>query len=81
MLDNNKLDEKIIAVPFNDPTYSSYKSISDLPSHICNEIRHFFTVYKNLEGKETVVNEEEGPEEAKLIISKAIDSYIETFCK
>lgn len=81
MLDNNKLDEKIIAVPFNDPTYSSYKSISDLPSHICNEIRHFFTVYKNLEGKETVVNEEEGPEVAKLIISKAIDSYIETFCK
>ncbi len=81
MLDSGKLDEKIIAVPFNDPTYSSYKSIDDLPSHVCNEIRHFFTVYKNLEEKETVVNEEEGPEEAKAIITKCIDNYIEKFCK
>lgn len=81
MLDSGKLDEKIIAVPFNDPTYSSYKSITDLPSHVCNEIRHFFTVYKNLEEKDTVVNEEEGPEEAKQIINKCIDNYIEKFCK
>ncbi|MBE6732423.1 MAG: inorganic diphosphatase [Ruminococcaceae bacterium] len=81
MLDSGKLDEKIIAIPFNDPTYSSYKSISDLPSHVCNEIRHFFTVYKNLEEKETVVNEEQGPEEAKQIIENCINSYVDTFCK
>ncbi len=31
-------------------------------------MRHFFSVYKNLEGKETVVNEEQGPDEAKRII-------------
>ena len=81
MLDSGKLDEKIIAVPFNDPTYSSYKSINDLPHHVCNEIRHFFTVYKNLEEKETVVNEEQGPEEARKIINSCIDNYIEKFCK
>ncbi len=81
MLDSGKLDEKIIAIPFNDPTYSSYKSISDLPSHVCNEIRHFFTVYKNLEEKETVVNEEQGPEEAREIIENCINLYIDTFCK
>lgn len=81
MLDSGKLDEKIIAVPFNDPTYSSYKSISDLPNHVCNEIRHFFTVYKNLEEKETVVNEEQGAEEAKQIIQNCINLYVDTFCK
>lgn len=81
MLDGGKLDEKIIAVPFNDPTYCSYKSISDLPGHICTEIGHFFTVYKTLEGKETVVNEQEGPEEAKSIISACLDRYIEHFCR
>ena len=81
MLDGGKLDEKIIAIPFDDPTYSSYKSITDLPSHVFNEMRHFFTVYKNLEGKDTLVNEEEGPEEARQVIEKSIDNYIETFCK
>ncbi len=81
MLDGGKMDEKIIAIPFNDPTYNEYKSISELPGHICSEIRHFFSVYKNLEGKETVVNEEEGPDEAKKIISECIDRYIEKFCR
>ena len=32
-------DEKIIAVPFSDPTYNTYHSISDLPAHIIEEMR------------------------------------------
>ena len=51
MLDGGKLDEKIIAIPFSDPTYNSYHDISELPSHLFSEMRHFFQVYKNLEGK------------------------------
>ena len=53
MLDNGALDDKIIAIPFNDPTYNSYKDISELPKHVFDEMSHFFTVYKSLEGKET----------------------------
>jgi len=45
------------------------------------EIRHFFKVYKELKGKETVANEFSGAEEAKKVISNAIDSYIENYCK
>ncbi len=81
MMDGGKLDEKIIAIPFEDPTYSHYKNIAELPSHIFTEMRHFFTVYKNLENKETVVNEEEGPEEARKIIENCRENYINTFCK
>ena len=81
MLDGGKLDEKIIAIPFNDPTYCGYKDISELPSHIFNEMRHFFSVYKNLEGKETIVNEVQGPDEAKTIIEKCREAYIDKFCK
>lgn len=81
MLDGGKLDEKIIAIPFNDPTYCSYKDINELPSHIFNEMRHFFSVYKNLEGKETIVNEVQGPDEAKTIIEKCREAYIDKFCK
>ena len=55
MEDGGSLDEKIIAIPFQDPTYNTYQDISELPNHVASEIRHFFRVYKGLEGKETVV--------------------------
>ena len=81
MMDSGRNDEKIIAVPFDDPTYNSYTDISQIPQHKFDEIRHFFKVYKELEGKETVVNEIRGADEAKAVIKKAIDDYIENYCK
>ena len=81
MIDNGRSDEKIIAIPFSDPTYNQYKSISELPAHTFEEMRHFFTVYKALENKETAVNEVSGPDEAVKIISDAISHYIDEFCK
>ena len=81
MVDNGRNDEKIIAIPFNDPTYNTYKSIEELPPHVFEEMRHFFTVYKELEGKQTAVREAAGHEEAVEIIQTAIDSYVEKFCK
>lgn len=81
MIDNGRCDEKIIAIPFGDPTYNIYTDISQLPKHIFDEMTHFFTVYKALENKETAVNEVQGADEAIKIITDAIDSYIENFCK
>ena len=81
MIDNGKYDEKIIAIPFSDPNYNTFKSIEDLPKHIFEEMRHFFTVYKELEGKQTAVNEASGPEAALEIIQGAIDRYVDKFCK
>jgi inorganic pyrophosphatase len=42
---------------------------------------HFFKVYKNLEHKETAVNEVRDREASLKIIEKAIDDYVEKFCK
>jgi len=81
MLDDGRNDEKIIAIPFGDPTYNHYTEISQLPDHIAQEMNHFFRVYKQLEEKDTVVNEVGNSERAKEIIAAAIDSYIENFCK
>ncbi len=81
MMDNGRNDEKIIAIPFSDPTYNHYKSIDQLPAHVFDEMRHFFTVYKNLENKDTAVKEVCGREDAIEVIKAAIDSYIEHFCK
>ncbi len=81
MIDNGRYDEKIIAIPFNDPTYNSYTDITQVPKHIFDEMSHFFRVYKELEGKETAVNEVKDAATAIEIIEKAIDSYIENYCK
>lgn len=81
MKDNGRNDEKIVCIPFNDPTYNSYTDISQLPKHIYDEMSHFFRVYKELEGKETVVNEVSGAEKAKEIIRAALESYIDNYCK
>lgn len=75
MLDSGSNDEKIIALPFNDPHYNSYHDICDLPVHIFNEMRHFFTVYKALEGKATAVSAVIGREGAVDLIRKAIGNY------
>ena len=80
MIDDDSLDEKIIAVPTNDPTYANYTDISELPAHIFDEISHFFKVYKSLETKETVVNEVCGADEAMQIIEKCIALYKDCFC-
>ncbi|MDD6490165.1 MAG: inorganic diphosphatase [Clostridia bacterium] len=79
MLDNGRNDEKIIAIPFNDPTYNEYKDISELPKHIFDEMTHFFSVYKALENKETVVDEVKSKDDAVAIVQAAIDSYKEKF--
>ncbi len=81
MIDGGQKDEKIIAIPFNDPTYNNYKDIKELPKHIFDEMSHFFSVYKALENKVTAIDEVKGCEEATAIIQDYIDSYVETFCK
>ena len=83
MMDNGHYDDKIIAIPFSDPTYNEYTDISQIPKHIFEEMSHFFKGYKELEGKEfaTEVNEARGAEEAKRIIDKAINGYIENYCR
>ena len=77
MIDGGKIDEKIIAIPFSDPTYAAYKNLEELPEHLSREISHFFEVYKMLENKETSVNEIMGREEAERIIEASIQSYRE----
>ena len=81
MMDNGRSDEKIIAIPFNDPNYNMYTDISQLPFHIFEEMRHFFTVYKALEHKETAVKEVQGKAEAIEIIKQCIERYKECFLK
>ena len=81
MMDQGHLDEKIIAITFKDPTYNGYHDVSELPAHIFSEMSHFFSVYKSLEGKETVVDELRGAQDAQDVIRKCLDAYVDRFCR
>lgn len=79
MIDGDEQDEKIIAVAKKDPFLNCYTDVSELPSHISAEIKHFFEVYKQLEEKQTMVEEILGREAAEEIIEKCIENYKDKF--
>ena len=75
MEDEGEGDEKVISVVDADPEFTQIKSIYDLPPHIFKEIRHFFEVYKMLEGKVTQVEQFADEDVAKRIIKECIERY------
>jgi inorganic pyrophosphatase len=79
MIDSGEIDQKIIAVPCDDPNYNCYKKIEELPSQIFDEMSHFFGVYKALEGKKTSVEGLGSVLDAKSVIQKCLDVYKKNF--
>ena len=49
-------DDKVLCVPHEDPNWSGLRELSDLPDQLRTEIEHFFSIYKQPEGKEVVVD-------------------------
>ena len=80
MIDGDAIDDKIIAVPFQDPTWNFYKDISEIPPHCASEISHFFEIYKALEHKHTATSDAFGSEQAQEVIRRCIDQYEIHFC-
>ncbi len=81
MQDGGENDEKIIAIPFKDPTYNSFHNVSDLPRHLFDEMTHFFSFYKMLEGKQTAVDEIGDRDRAIEIIKRCINNYNAKYLK
>ena len=79
MEDSGEMGYKIIAIPFKDPTWNTYKEIEELPAHIMEEMSHFFRVYKQLEGKQTTVFQVKNREFAELIIKDNLEAYKKKF--
>lgn len=79
MVDDGYNDEKIIAIPFKEPSYNTYTDIEQLPVHVMEEIGHFFTVYKELEGKRTANISIRPKADAIATIEKCIKAYNDKF--
>lgn len=79
MTDGGYQDDKVIAIPFNDPMYNEYRDMTDLPSHVSSEMMHFFSVYKALEGKATALDTVQGATIARRVVQTAIEDYVKEF--
>jgi len=77
MIDDEEVDEKIIAIPFRDPTFSGFRDIYTLPRHIIQEVSHFFDVYKALEHSRTSAQQTGSRDEAVEIVQRSISRYLE----
>ena len=75
MVDQGEMDEKVLAVSADDPSYKGIMHIDQLPKHTVKEITHFFEVYKALEGKETKVTGFKDEKEALRIIGECQEKY------
>ena len=82
MEDEKGIDDKVVAVPVDDPRFTSYKDVKDIPEHMRKEIKDFFETYKRLEPNKWVkVKEWEGAQKAKDTIKKAAEAYKKKFKK
>jgi inorganic pyrophosphatase len=77
MVDENGRDEKLICVPDYDKNWKSATDITDVPQEILDRIRHFFTVYKDLdEGKWVKVEGYAGRAEALAELEAARERFV-----
>jgi inorganic pyrophosphatase len=77
MEDQGKEDMKILGVPVGDPVWREAEELADIPPHLLLELEHFFTIYKDLEGKKTAIDGWREADEAFAAIEKARRAFTE----
>jgi inorganic pyrophosphatase len=75
MLDSGDADDKIIAVPVDDPRWNDVKDLKDLNTHTLREIEHFYSTYKKLQNKEVIIKDFAGKTKAEEAFAKGIQMY------
>jgi inorganic pyrophosphatase len=78
MIDQGKSDRKILAVPVSDPRFDQVRRVTDVFPHVRKEIEHFFTIYKQLEGKKTVIHGWKNSQDARRLMSRARAKYLKS---
>lgn len=78
MVDSQENDQKVIAVPTRDPRYDQVHTMDQVFAHVRRELEHFFTIYKELEGRITSTQGWGGPREARRCILESRQRYLES---
>jgi len=75
MIDGGDRDDKVIAVPVEDPRFDDIKNLSDLNKHFIKETAHFFETYKKVQNKNVSVGEWHDADVAKAAFVKSCEAY------
>ena len=75
MVDSGDVDDKVIAVPIDDPRWKEVKDLGDINPHTLKEMEHFYSTYKKLQNKEVSVTGFEGRAEGEAAFEKACTMY------
>ncbi len=81
MEDEGEPDEKILAVPVDNPRYDTIQDYRDILPHMLREIEHFFRIYKELEGKRVVTKGWHDAATAMKAIKRCHEKFLTAFPK
>ena len=77
MTDQGVLDEKVLAVGKNNPRYRDVWNYSEIYPHMLKEITHFFSIYKDLEGKRVEIKGWQDASYARDRVMYAVRNFVE----
>lgn len=75
MLDEGKVDDKVLAVPVGEPAFDQIKNYTEMFPHTIRKISHFFDTYKMLEGKQTKILGWEDAQAARDVIIESAKRF------
>lgn len=81
MIDSGDADDKVIAVPIDDPRWEEVKDLVDVNPHTLKEIEHFYSTYKKLQNKEVEVKGFEGKAAAEAAFIRSQELYQQKFAQ
>jgi inorganic pyrophosphatase len=75
MSDDKGQDDKVLCVPHDDPTWNAMEQLEDLPEQLRSEIEHFFSIYKQPEGKQVEVDGWYSRDDADRVIAESRERF------
>lgn len=75
MTDDGERDDKVVAVPADDPRFDHIEDIGDLPPHFQKEMAHFFETYKKVQAKEVSIGGWHGKDKAMEAFTHSRELY------
>lgn len=79
MIDSGERDDKIIAVPTDDPRFDNVQDLNDINPHTLKEIEHFYSTYKKLQNKVVEIQGFQGKKEAQKAFEEGLELYKKEF--
>lgn len=77
MTDEEGGDDKVLCVPCKDPNWMDLEELEDVPMQLRTEIEHFFSIYKQPEGKPVEVSGWRPREDALAVLAASQARWLE----